>query len=284
MQRARDALPICQAGENLQTFLENGYLLCDQDPCPYLYSVETPVSRQTGVWAVTLFDDYLNNTIRKHEYTRVERENGIADYLRQTGIDANPVLIAYRSHPEIEEVIARSLEHPPLLSFEKGGKIHTLHAVREAGDIRLLIRYFGDLPASYLADGHHRAAALSSYGVERRKFDFKHSGNEEYNYFSSIYFSAGSLEIKPFQRLVNDLNGLTPGDFMDAISKDFIIEPVSAAPETGFPVTTAGWRPGATSPVLKAGHFGMYLAGHWYLLSPVESAGKKTGRASRRAK
>src|SRR3546814_8295374 len=81
-------------------------------------SSDLPVSRQTGVWAVTLFDDYLNNTIRKHEYTRVERENGIADYLRQTGIDAYPVLIAYRSHPEIEEVIARSLEHPPLLSFE----------------------------------------------------------------------------------------------------------------------------------------------------------------------
>src|SRR3546814_6400680 len=130
-------------------------------------------------------------------------------------------------------VCSSDLEHPPLLSYEKGGKIHTLHAVREAGDIRLLIRYFGDLPASYLADGHHRAAALSSYGVERRKFDFKHSGNEEYNYFSSIYFSAGSLEITPFHRLVNDLTGLTPGAFLTAIKNDFIIEQFSAAPKTG---------------------------------------------------
>src|SRR5690606_16652736 len=93
LQGERDTLVYRKAAENLQTFLDKGYLRKDPVPRLYLYTVENgTVSRQTGVWAVTLFDDYLNNKIRKHEYTRTERENGIADYLRQTGIDANPVL------------------------------------------------------------------------------------------------------------------------------------------------------------------------------------------------
>ncbi|QEC53496.1 DUF1015 domain-containing protein [Anseongella ginsenosidimutans] len=188
LQGSRDALIYKQAAENLHTFLENGILQKEEVPCLYLYTVEGTGSRQTGIWTVTLFDDYLNNRVRKHEYTRIERENSIADYVRQTGIDANPVLIAYKPHQGIDRLAGSYLQQAPALSFSKEGKQHTLRRIASATDIQLLVSYFDELPAAYLADGHHRAAALSSYGVERRKFNFKHTGEEEYNFFPPFIF------------------------------------------------------------------------------------------------
>lgn len=276
LQGSRDTLIYKQAGENLQAFLEEGVLQKEGGACLYLYSVEdagrysgeyagrysadgTP-GRQTGIWAVTLFDDYLNNRIRKHEYTRRERENSIADYVRQTGIDANPVLIAYKPQEEINQIIEKYLQQAPVLSFEKGGKRHLLHRISSRSDIQTLVALFEDLPEAYLADGHHRAAALSSYGVERRKFNFKHIGKEEYNFFSSIYFSAETLEIKPFNRLVKDLNGLSVSAFLEKLSDDFRVEKSAAAPDP------------------EPGCFGMYLAGQWYRLLPGRVRASERGK------
>lgn len=249
LQGSRETLVYKQAADNLQTFLEKGYLQKDEAPCLYLYSVEGTASRQTGIWAVTLFDDYLNNRVRKHEYTRPDRESSIADYLRQTGIDANPVLIAYKTQAGIEEVITRYLEQDPVLSFGKEGKQHTLRRIAAEEDIRSLTGCFERLSAAYLADGHHRAAALSSYGVERRKFNFKHTGMEEYNFFSSVYFAAESLEIRSFYRTAKDLNGLSVSGFLEKLHQRFKVLKTTS------------------SPSLNKGEFGLYLPGQWYLLS-----------------
>src|SRR5690606_11378274 len=215
LQGPRDALIHRQAAENFQRFLEEGILIKDPEPGLYLYTLEREGILQTGIWTVTLFDDYLNNRVRKHEYTRADRERSIAEYLRQTGIDANPVLIAYPPHGGIERIIEKYRSQPPLISLNRADSRHTLHRVSAPEDLNRLRGYFNELPAAYLADGHHRAAALSSYGVERRKFNFRHTGEEEYNFFSSIYFSADSLEIKSFHRLIKDLNGLHPAGFIE---------------------------------------------------------------------
>jgi len=256
LQGPRDALIHRQAAENFQRFLEEGILIKDPEPGLYLYTLEREGILQTGIWTVTLFDDYLNNRVRKHEYTRAERERSIAEYLRQTGIDANPVLIAYPPHGGIERIIEKYRSQPPLISFKRADSRHTLHRVSAPEDLNRLRGYFNELPAAYLADGHHRAAALSSYGVERRKFNFRHTGEEEYNFFSSIYFSADSLEIKSFHRLIKDLNGLHPAGFIEKLRSGFQL------------------RESAHPPVCRPGQLGMYLPGQWYALLPVEQPEK----------
>lgn len=250
LQGPREALICRQAAENLQQFLDKRILVRDETPCIYLYTADTGGETKTGVWAVTHFDDYVTNHVRKHENTRAERQRGIAEYLRLTGIDANPVLIAYRGLEEVDELIARYLATNAFLSFERNGASYRLHRVSASQDIEKLIRYFGSLPAAYLADGHHRAAALSSYGAERRRSNPQHTGLEEYNYFSSIYFAGDLLVMKGFARLVKDLNGLDISDFLDRLRSDFEIHPEPDSPDS------------------QPGKFGMYLPGHWYSLLP----------------
>ncbi|HYH56803.1 MAG TPA: DUF1015 family protein [Anseongella sp.] len=252
LQGSREALVYRQVSENLQAFLEKGYLLKEEKPCLYLYSVEGRDHIRTGIWTVTLFDDYLSNHVRKHEYTRIDRETKISDYIRHTGIDANPVLIAYQADEIIDYFINKNLQKEPVLSFRKDDALHALRKIDEEADIRMIVKRFEEMPAAYLADGHHRAAAFSSYGVERRKFNFKHTGEEEYNFFSSVYFAAAALEIKAFSRLVKDLNGLSSSEFLQSLAGHFQLRKTEAPP------------------ALRKQTFGMYLDGQWYLLQPLE--------------
>lgn len=248
LQGSRESLVYKQVTENLAAFLEKGWLQKEETACLYLYSVEENGRLITGIWTVTLFDDYLNNRVRKHEYTRPEREVKISDYIKHTGIDANPVLIAYEADEIIDYLVSKNLRKEPVLSFGKESKLHSLHKIENEADVQLIVKRFEEMPAAYLADGHHRAAALSSYGVERRKFNFKHTGAEEYNFFSSIYFPAESLEIKSFHRLVKDLGGLNNAEFLESLTKHFTVQKANEPP------------------ALHKGEFGMYLDGQWYQL------------------
>lgn len=199
--------------ENLQDFLEKGILVRDNVPSIYIYRISKANQIQTGIWTVTLIDDYINNKVKKHEHTRADRERNLAEYLQQTGIDANPVLVTYPSDEVLNSVLNKACSEPHLFDFYSEGAWHQLWAISDPTDIKTIIDRFAEMPGAYIADGHHRAAAFSTLGIERRKNNLRHKGTEEYNFFSSIYFSAEQLQILTFHRLVKDLNGLSEDDF-----------------------------------------------------------------------
>jgi uncharacterized protein (DUF1015 family) len=173
MLGSKKELAFKQINENFEDFLEKGIYLQDREPSLYVYRIAHKGMVQTGIWTITSIDDYLNNTVKKHELTRHDREVGLIEYLQQTGIDANPVLITYPPDPDIESIIADTVTKPCNLHFSLMDEEHWLWKISDPAIVNALIRCFGALPASYIADGHHRAAAACTAGIERRKRNLK---------------------------------------------------------------------------------------------------------------
>jgi uncharacterized protein (DUF1015 family) len=246
---SKNELAFKKINENFEDFLDNGILIKDTKLSIYIYQITQNGVSQTGIWTVTSIDDYLNNVVRKHELTRADREQSLIDYLQQTGIDANPVLITYRSVLEIDKVLSEITQGKPDIHYSKEATQHKLWFVTDQDIITALIDAFSNLPSSYIADGHHRAAAASLYGIQRRKLNLKHKGDEEYNFFNSIYMSTDQLKIYGFNRLLTDLKGISINDFLERLQIDFIVI-------------------GSESIVLPSEihSFGMYLGGKWFLL------------------
>lgn len=248
---SKNELVYKKINENFEEFIDKGVLITDPEPSLYIYQTTRGKLVQTGIWTVTSIDDYLNNVVKKHELTRADREQSLINYLQQTGIDANPVLITYIAVPEIDEIISKVCRKEPELSFVKQDAEHRLWKIDTEADVSNLVNAFAKLPVSYIADGHHRAAAASLLGIERRKLNLKHRGDEEYNFFTSVYMSADQLKIYEFNRLLKDLNGLSASQFIDALSQHFTIEKS---------------REGEAVNPRELHHFGMYLDGSWYRL------------------
>ncbi len=210
--------------ENFEEFLEKGVLIRDEKPALYVYRISHRGIVQTGIWTITAIDDYLNNTVKKHEMSRADREKALIDYLQYTGIDANPVLITYPPVDAIDAVLLKTCKQNPGLKFRKENAEHELWKIDHPGDVDALVHAFANLPVSYIADGHHRAAAASLSGIERRKQNLKHTGEEEYNFFTSVYMATNQLRIFEFNRLLKDMNGLSATDFLSKIEVHFDIE------------------------------------------------------------
>ncbi len=259
---SRNELAFKKINENFEEFLDEGILVKDPLPSIYVYQINRDGHSQTGIWTTTSIDDYLNNVVRKHELTRADREQSLIDYLQQTGIDANPVLITYKSVPEIERILSETIDKEPDIIYTKENSEHKLWIIDQKAVITSVIKAFASLPSSYIADGHHRAAAASLYGIQRRKLNLKHKGDEEYNFFTSVYMSTDQLKIYGFNRLVKDLQGLSVSEFLEKLKTDFNI---IAADKAVVPA--------------KMHSFGLYLEKKWFLLefkhrlnrkSPVE--------------
>lgn len=259
---SRNELAFKKINENFEEFLDEGILVKDPLPSIYVYQIKREGHSQTGIWTTTSIDDYLNNVVRKHELTRADREQSLIDYLQQTGIDANPVLITYKSLPEIERILSDTIVKEPDIIYTKENSEHKLWIIDQKAVITSIIKAFASLPSSYIADGHHRAAAASLYGIQRRKLNLKHRGDEEYNFFTSVYMSTDQLKIYGFNRLVKDLKGLSVSEYLEKLKTDFNI---IAADKVVVPA--------------KMHSFGMYLDEKWFLLefkhqlnckSPVE--------------
>jgi uncharacterized protein (DUF1015 family) len=250
LQGSKQELAFKKIAENLEDFMRENVLIQDDKSSLYIYQIKHLGLTQTGIWTVTAIDDYLNNTVKKHELTRVERERGLIEYLQQTGIDANPVLITYPPKAEINQIIETKVKLVPDLSFDYEQEQHHLWKVNDSVEVDKLVQLFEKMDATYLADGHHRAAAACTYGIERRKLNLKHKATEEYNFFSSVYMSTDQLRVFEFHRVIKDLGNLSSADFLKAISSKFNIQEIKS--EDLNP---------------KQEHqFGLYHAGKSYLL------------------
>ena len=220
---AYDARVYAQGRKALDEFLANGTLLRDPDQALYVYRLEyvpgsgdsrlSPLASrpQVGVVACVHVDDYENDLIRKHEKTRKDKEDDRTRHVLTLDANAEPVFLAYRPELDIDNLVRQEVARPPLYDFvAPDGVRHTLWKVPDASR---LVQAFRSVPLFYVADGHHRSASAWRAGQERRKANPGHTGNEEYNWFLAVLFPSDQLAILPYNRVVKDLNGLTPAQF-----------------------------------------------------------------------
>jgi uncharacterized protein (DUF1015 family) len=242
-----------RAKENFQKLIAGGHLVREAGPSLYIYQQQMGAHIQTGVAALCHVDDYDNNLIKKHEKTRKDKED---DRVRHTGtLSANPgpVFLTYRDQPAIDTIVAAAIASEPLISFTASDGIrHTVWRITAPGT---LVEAFRQVPCSYIADGHHRAASAARVARERRAANPAHTGDEDYNWFLTVLFPAKQLRILPYNRLVVDLNGSSARQFLGELGR------------VG-PITTA------TSPAPAApGSVHFFLEGQWYALALNPLAG-----------
>lgn len=232
-----------RARENFLAMRRDGWLVRDERPGLYLYRLRMGDHVQTGIVGAASVDDYLDGRIKRHEHTRPDKEDDRTRHTDAIGANAGPVFLAYRDPTTLEALMAEKAAQPPVADFVAAdGIAHALWLVDDPADVGRFEAALAEVPASYIADGHHRAAAYARVAQLRK------GGADR---LLAVHFPAGELRILPYNRIVADLNGLTPQD---------VLRRVEAA---GFSVTSP-W-PAAAPP--RAACFGMYLAGTWHLLA-----------------
>jgi uncharacterized protein (DUF1015 family) len=239
-----------KAAENLDRMLAESVLVRDTFPCYYAYRLVMGNHSQTGLVAAASVQDYNTNRIRKHEYTRPDKEDDRVRQIEALNAQTGPVLLAYPSAPPVDELLKRVAAGTPDADVTADDGIrHSVWVIRDAATIARLTAAFNAMHALYIADGHHRSAAASRVAASRRAANPAHSGNESYNYFLSVIFPHHQMKIMDYNRVMTDLNGMDAAKFLQRISENFSVQPVTA------PVKPA-----------KSGEFGMYLPGQWYRL------------------
>ena len=237
-----------QAAENLRNFKRQGWLVSEDRPLMYLYAQTMGDHTQTGLVCCAHIDDYMQDAIKKHEFTRKDKEDDRTKHTATINANIGPVFIAYRDVPAIRAALAPSAQGAPLYDFTDELNVrHRVWTVENAAAIEKL--FAENVPVSYIADGHHRSASAVRVGAERRAANPGHHGNEEYNWFLSVLFPASELKILPYNRAVQDLNGLSPDEFLKEIRAIFTVTE-NAAPSPAAPRNIS-----------------MYLGGKWYGLS-----------------
>lgn len=242
-----------KAAENFAHFQKQGWLVQDAKECYYVYAQTMNGKTQYGLVVGAYVEDYLNGTIKKHELTRRDKEEDRMKHVRVNNANIEPVFFAYPSQEEINAIVKRYTDKQPVYSFvaELDGFGHDFWVIDDDADIKRITELFAEMPALYIADGHHRSAAAALVGVEKAKQNPNHRGDEEYNYFMAVCFPDDQLTIIDYNRVVKDLNGLTDEEFLDKLSEHFIVE------QKGKEI----YKPRALH------NFALYLSGQWYSLT-----------------
>ncbi len=240
---------------NLRRLLEEGKMIRDETPCFYLYRQVMGDHVQTGIVAGASVAEYQQDLIKKHEHTRPDKEKERTLHVDIVGANTGPVFLTYPARPEIDALVAEWTAQDPDVDFTaEDGIRHTLWVVSRTDDVARLQGLFAQVPALYVADGHHRSAAASNVQQTRAEANPNHTGEEPYNFFLAVLFPHDQMKIMAYNRVVLDLNGHTPDQLKEAISRAFEIEETDQ-PEPPRPT-----------------QFGMFLEGRWYRLTAREGS------------
>jgi len=241
-----------RAAENFQKFQDRGWLVQDDAEHYYIYAQTMNGKTQYGLVVGAHVDDYMKGNIKKHELTRRDKEEDRMKHVRVNNANIEPVFFAYPDNDVLDRIISRYAETEPEYDFIApiDGFRHQFWVISDADDINVITHEFAKMPSLYIADGHHRSAAAALVGAEKQKQNPNHRGDEEYNYFMAVCFQASQLTILDYNRVVKDLNGLTPKEFMAALRENFAIEDMG----------TEIYKPA------QLHEFSLYLDEHWYRL------------------
>lgn len=236
-----------KASENFLKMIETGVLIRDESPCYYAYRLVMNNHTQTGLVVGACVADYNSNRIRKHEFTRPDKEDDRVRNIEALNAQTGPVLLAYPNAPAIDQMIAAATGTTPIADVDGNDNVrHTLWRISDAETITKITRAFDALPALYIADGHHRSAAASRVAASRSS----ESGSTSTQHFLAVAFPHHEMHILDYNRVVKDLNGLSIENFLSKINESFSTTPSET------PVKPA-----------QPGEFGLYVAGRWYRLN-----------------
>lgn len=242
-----------KAVENFKLWMKRGWLVQDTAENYYVYAQTMDGRTQYGLVVCANVEDYLTGKIKKHELTRKDKEEDRMIHVRIQNANVEPVFFTYPDNAEINALVSRYAAGEPEYDFvADDGFGHHLWIISNKQDIARITEIFAGIPAFYVADGHHRTAAAALVGEEQRRKNPNHTGEEEYNYFMAVVFPESHLKIIDYNRVVKDLNGMTPKEFLEALKEDFVIESKGSAEP---------YRPS------KLHNFSMYLEGVWYSLT-----------------
>ncbi len=238
-----------KAKENLDALSENGICKQDEKPMLYIYRQIMNGREQTGIVGCTAVDDYINNVIKKHEFTRADKE---ADRIRHVDtLDANtgPIFLTHRENKTVSDITENwKNTHTPCYDFvSDDGVSQTVWVIDDTEVIDTLVKEFAEIPYLYIADGHHRCASAVRVG-QRRRGEGEYDKNAEFNFFLSVIFPCDQLKIMDYNRVIADLNGNTSEEFMAKMSEKFVVEEAETSPYAPQERHT----------------FGMYLDNKWY--------------------
>ncbi len=244
-----------KAVENFRKFRDNGWLIQDPDEHYYIYAQTMDGRTQYGIVLAANVNDYVNGVIKKHELTRRDKEDDRMRHVKVNNANIEPVFLAFPDNVALQQIIDKVSAGAPEYDFTSDdGFGHHFWVVSDLADEAVITAEFAAMPHLYIADGHHRSAAAARVGLEKAAADASHTGDEEYNFFMAVAFPASHLRIIDYNRVVRDLNGLTPAEFLKALEKDFIVE------DKGTEI----YRPVALH------NFSLYLDGRWYSLTARE--------------
>ncbi len=237
-----------KAAENLRRMVAAGVLRRDPTPCFYVYRLEMGGHVQTGIVGGGSVAAYDANRIRKHEFTRPDKEDDRVRQIDACNAQTGPVLHAHRNAPDLVEAVAATCRQAPAYRVSAvDGNIHTLWVMDEAASVKAVVDAFDAMPAVYIADGHHRSAAASRIAGQRRRPGAP--ADAAYESFLVVSFPIEEMKIFDYNRVVRDLAGLSRAEFLAALGAEFTVEPVA----------------GQARPTAPRG-FGLYVPGQWYRL------------------
>ena len=252
-----------KAAENFRKFQENGWLVQDEEDHYYIYAQTMKGKTQYGLVVGAYVDDYMKGHIKKHELTRRDKEEDRMKHVRVNDANIEPVFFAYPDNKVLNQLLLRYAATKPEYDFVApiDGFRHQFWVVSNKEDMKVITEEFAKMPSLYIADGHHRSAAAALVGAEKQKQNPNHKGDEEYNYFMAVCFQASQLTILDYNRVVKDLNGLTSAQFLESLSKNFVVTDITVPANM---MSVEDYKPA------KLHEFSLYLDGHWYSLVAKE--------------
>jgi len=245
-----------KARENFDAFRSKGWLVPDAEAYLYIYAQTMNGKTQYGLVGCAAVEDYMNNVIKKHELTRKVKEEDRMKHVRVCNANMEPVFFTYPAKKEIDAIVEKWVaEHNAEYDFTADdGFGHHFWVVNDLDVVKKLTDLFAEVPATYVADGHHRTAAAALVGAEKRKNNPNHKGDEEYNFFLAVHFPDDQLTIIDYNRVVTDLNGMSDKEFLASLEESFFVEGKG----------TEIYKPD------RLHNFSMYLDGQWYSLTAKE--------------